>query len=367
MTTATAADPRPIPFEPRGDGQLWERVDRLLARTDDLCALRAHRLHLLAARRLRRLGLPVQRELEAELVRSAWIALLTPLVLAAARQAYDGRMVLLKGLEVSARYPEPSTRPFADADVLVDDAAAAQRALLGAGFREVGDPRLYVGIHHRRPLLHAELPVPIEIHETPKWVPWRTPPGTSELLARAVPGRSGVGGVLALPPAEHAVVLAIHAWAHEPLRRALEVVDVAAVAESADPDEMDALAAAWGVGRIWRATTRAVEALLDGRRLPPTVRPWARGLVELRERTVLESHLKRWLGGFSERPPARALAALPAAVLADLGRSSGDSWRQKALRSGVAVRHALLPRSDHDRIVEELGVNAPPFPQGRPE
>ena len=39
---------------------LWERVDSLLARTDDLDALRAHRLHLLAARR-RRLGLPVPR------------------------------------------------------------------------------------------------------------------------------------------------------------------------------------------------------------------------------------------------------------------------------------------------------------------
>lgn len=365
--TATAIESAPTPLASHRAGDIWERVDGLLARTDDLDALRAHRLHLLAARRLRRLGLPVPRELEAELVRAAWIALLTPLVLAAARQAYDGRMVLLKGLEVSACYPEPSTRPFGDADVLVDDAAAAQRALVDAGFREVGDPRLYVGIHHRRPLLHPELPVPIEIHETPKWVSWGTPPGTPELLARGVPGRSGVDGVLALPAAEHAVVLAVHSWVHEPLRRALEIVDVAAVAAAANAGDLDALADAWGVGRIWRTTTRAVEALLEGRRLPPTARPWARGLVELRERTVLESHLKRWLGGFSERPPARALAALPAAVLADLRRSAGDSWGQKARRSGVAVRHALRPRSDHDRIVEELGVNAPPFPEGRPE
>lgn len=356
---AAVAGPRPL--EPPGGRQLWERVDGLLERTDDPSALRAHRLHLLAAHRLRRLGLPVPPAFQEELVRSAWIALLAPLVLASARRAFGGRMVLLKGLEVCACYPEPSTRPFADLDVLVDDAPAAQRALIGAGFREVGDPRLYRDIHHRRPLVHPDVPVPVEIHEAPKWVPWSAPPRAGELLERAVPGRAGVDGVLALPAAEHAIVLAVHSWAHEPLRRALELVDVAAVGSGADPDEAAALASRWGVGRLWRTTTRAIEGLLEGRPLPPSVRVWARGLVELRERTVLESHLERWVGGFSERSFPRALSGVPGALLADVRRHAGDDWSKKARRSGVAIRHAMRPRSDHDRIVEELGVEAHRF------
>jgi Uncharacterised nucleotidyltransferase len=356
MVTATTLESSSLPFDPRGEGPVWERVERLLARTDDLDALRAHRLHLLAACRRRRLGLPVPPELDAELLRSAWIALLTPLVLVAARQAYGGRMVLLKGLEVSACYPEPSTRPFTDADLLVDDAAAAQHALLAAGFLEVGDPARYVGIHHRRPLVHPELPVPVELHETPKWLPWARAPLASELLDRAVPGQARVDGVLALPAAEHAVVLAVHSWAHEPLRRALELVDVAAVASGADPAETEALAGAWGVGRVWRTTTRAVESLLQGSRLPPPAGLWARGLVEVRERTVLESHLERWLGRFSEQSFPRALAEVPGALLADLRRHAGDSWSRKARRSAIAVQHALRPRSHHDRIVETRGV-----------
>ena len=48
-------------------------------------------------------------------------------------------LILMKGPEAAARYPDPALRPFCDLDFLVDDPAAAHRALMAAGFVEVGD------------------------------------------------------------------------------------------------------------------------------------------------------------------------------------------------------------------------------------
>ena len=73
-------------------------------------------------------------------------------LLSDARAAYDGRMLLTKGYELALRYPERWLRPFSDVDLLVDDSAEAQRALLTAGFIEVGKPSIFEDIHHLRPL-----------------------------------------------------------------------------------------------------------------------------------------------------------------------------------------------------------------------
>ena len=56
---------------------LWTAVDRLVGSTDDLDALRANRLHLLAARRWRELG----RDVPAELVDDERKSVLSTLVL----------------------------------------------------------------------------------------------------------------------------------------------------------------------------------------------------------------------------------------------------------------------------------------------
>ena len=58
---------------------------------------------------------------------------IAPSVLARARDAYDGPMMLLKGPEVSILYPGRA-RMLADLDLLVDDAPAAREALLASGF-----------------------------------------------------------------------------------------------------------------------------------------------------------------------------------------------------------------------------------------
>jgi hypothetical protein len=250
------------------DPGLWSDVDRLVDRVDDLQRLRFHRLHLLAQRRRRALGAEVPSELEQEAITANAVALLAQLVLAEIRRAYAGKIVVMKGPEAAASYPDPASRPYGDIDILVDDVPAAQQALLRAGFHEIGDPRVYQDIHHVRPLVKPQLPIRIELHARPKWVPWVAAPDAASLLRAAVPSATGVDGVLALPAAQHALLIAVHSWAHEPLRRALELIDVAAVAAHADAEETASLARSWGVERVWLTTAAASRAMLGRDGLP---------------------------------------------------------------------------------------------------
>jgi len=273
---------------PPVDRRLWEGVDRALARAPRLDDVLRHQLGPLEARRLGALGQTVPDALiRAE--HAAVIATLTaPVVLARAREAYEGRIVLMKGPAVAARYPDPVLRGFKDLDLLVEDAAEAQRALVRAGFQAVGDPALYDGIHHLRPLALAGLPLTVEVHSAPKWIEGLEPPATAALVDAALAGGGELEGVTTLPDAHHAIVLAAHAWAHEPLRRLRDLVDVAAVAQGVDRDELREVAAAWGVERVWRTTIGAADALFLGGRPPWAVRTWARNVAKARERTVLE-------------------------------------------------------------------------------
>jgi hypothetical protein len=331
------------------DGPLWAAVDALVRRAPTLADLRSHRLELFEARRLRALGAEVPPPLLA-LERSAAVgALAAPVLLERIREAYSGAAIVFKGPEVARLYPSPVLRPYSDLDLLVDEPEAAQAALLAAGFEEVGDPDDYVDIHHLRPLSLPELPLVVELHTRPKWVPGLRPPPVAELFAAALPAG---GGLLRLPPAHHALLLAAHSWAHEPLRRLGDVVDVAAVAGEARPEEIESLAAAWGASRLWGATRRAVDAVLGN--APPSrpLRLWGQNLAQVRERTVLENHLQRWLSDFSVLPPASAGARLPGVLASELLPERAESWAEKLVRAGRAVRNASRPRSEHHHELE---------------
>jgi len=329
---------------------LWRRLDLLIDRAPSEDDIRSHRLEVPAARRFREVGRPVPEDFAVQ-ERLAGIRLLTaPMLLERVRTAYAGRLLMIKGPEVAVHYPDSSYRLFSDVDLLADDAHAAQRTLLRAGFVEVGDPELYVDIHHLRPLAADGLPLALEIHTRPKWIEPLMPPPTKELFDVAVPS-STIEGVLALPPAHHAVLLAVHSWAHEPLRRLRDIVDVGAVAAHADPAEMDRIASSWGVGRLWRTTAAAAEALLDGGGRPWAFRLWAQNLHLARERTVFENHVQRWLSDFWVLPAGTAVRRLPRTFAYELGPEAEEGWRAKLARTALAVRNASRRRSHHD---EEL-------------
>ena len=339
------------------EGAIWSSVDRLIDRASSTADLLHHGLATFAARRLRAQGRPVPAQLEHEERLAAITAMTAPEVLGRARDAYDGPMLLLKGPEVAARYPDPSLRPFHDLDLLVQDAGEAQRALLAAGFQVPDGEKDKPDLHHRAPLLWPGLPLLVEIHDRPKWLQGIGAPPTEELFALAGPSVANQD-VLALSSGPHALLLAVHSWTHQPLRRVLDLVDVLLVSRDADPHEVSALAANWNVARLWHTVQAAAIALLADGPTPLPCRIWARNLSEVRERTVLESHLERWLSPLGAWPARQALAASGAALRNDLRPAPGQSWAAKLGRVSVAIRHSFMPESDHERL-ERAAVRRP--------
>jgi Uncharacterised nucleotidyltransferase len=326
--------------------ELWAAVDRLVERAKTVDDLRSHRLELFAGRRWRQLGRDVPAEVVQRERAAGVIPLTVPALLSHIRDAYDGPAILHKGPEVAAAYPDPALRVFGDIDLLVPDAERAQEALLAGGFELTGDPELYIDIHHLRPLRWRELPLVVEIHSRPKWIDSSSPPSVAEMLEVAVPSRVA-DGFLALPPPEHALVLAAHSWAHEPLRRIRDLVDIAAVIADAEAAAIAAVARRWGVSRLWRSTFEALDFLFGYGREPLSLRTWARSLPQARERTVLEHHLERWLSDFWVSSPARAAAGVPRTLVDELRPAPDETWRTKVTRTGRAFRNAARRRSEH--------------------
>ncbi len=242
-------------------------MGRLIDRATSLADLRLHRLHLLAAARWRAAGLAVPPRLVREEAKFAILTSAADTVLKAIRDTCDGPLLLLKGPAVSRLYPDPSWRPFTDLDVLAEDPERTQRALVAAGFRPyAGLPdEYYHGRQHLRPLLLEGLPGPfVEIHRRPHWVSFADAPSASELFSVATEEASGVEGYVALPPAHHALVIAAHSWAHRPLRRILDLVDVELLAAAGSRQEVARVASRWNLSRLWRVTADVADALIMG-------------------------------------------------------------------------------------------------------
>jgi hypothetical protein len=289
----------------------------------------------------------------AEVRTSGLFTLLAPMILERARAAYDGPMALMKGLEVAALYPDPALRPFHDVDLLVADAAEAHRALISAGFQPVAKPdAYYADLHHLRPLCWPALPLVVEIHKRPEWPTWTAPPATEELLSAAIPASAGVDGLQTLAPSHHALVLAAHSWTEAPLRRALDLVDVAAVSAGQDRDELGRLARRWDIGGVWDAMIAAADALLFEAPTPWAMRLWARDLLYVRDRTVLENHVRRVVSSFWALPPRRALRASAHALVREVRPAPGESRGAKLARARRAIANPFAPLSEHNHALE---------------
>ena len=326
---------------------LWAAVDRIVDRATNPAALRWHGLHLLAARRWRSTGRPVptdfaDAEREAVVVYLAGLALLRQI-----RDLVDGPIVVLKGIAVAQRYPDPALRPFADLDLLVPDPERVHRTLLAAGFAQTDDLEYP---HHLPALGTPGSPLGVEVHASPGWLSWMTSPPVERLFERAVPADLGIDGILALPPALDAMQLVAHSWRHQPLRRLLDLVDVAATTDGLEPAELDALADDLGMGRVWRTTAGASQAAFSGaphRSL--ATQTWARHLVTGRERTVLEKHLTNWLRACWATSVAGGAGDLRMTLRDQALPRGGEGWSGRVAWAGRAARDAFVPISRHDR------------------
>jgi Uncharacterised nucleotidyltransferase len=331
----------------------WAAAEELVDRARGPSDLRSHKIAPLAARRRRALGAEVGDELGAAELAAGIAALTAPVLLAEVRAACEGPIVVIKGPEAAALYPDAALRPFVDLDLLVPDAPGVQRQLLEGGFVEVGEPERYVDhAPHERPVARPGLAMAVEVHNQPNWPRWLQAPHTDELLAVAVPSASGVDGILALPHAHHALVLAAHAWTHGPVGRLRDLLDVALAAERADPNEIHELVPRWRVERLWEATRAFTDALFFDAPAPLALRTWARNLALVRERTVLETHVGLWVAAFSYLPAVTAFRALLWELASDIRPKRGETWSSKVRRSRKALAHALAPKSMHDRTID---------------
>lgn len=324
---------------------LWRAVDELLdgAPVD---GIRANKLGALAARLRRRNGRPVPPPLAGDERGAAVAVTMARPLLEHVRSVCDRPLVLIKGPEVARLYPG-SARTFGDVDLLAGDAQAAQRALLAAGYTEVDDPDHFVDHHHLRPLKSPTVGLRVELHTSPLWPPGTTAPPLAEILDRSVAGGVGVDGIAAPDPVHHAIILAAHAWSHDPLRTLRDLVDIAAVSAGCSEAELARTAEAWGIPKIWHTTRAAIAALFEGGPATLPLLVWARHLRSVRERTLLDSHLMRWLHVFWELPPGAAVGDLGAAFRLTLLPAAGESWREKLMRTGHSFRHPGEPMSTH--------------------
>lgn len=333
-------------------GAIWARVEEIVGSAKSVSGLRHHGLGLVAARLWREQGRSVPQELCIDERRAAILSLAVPVLLEQVRAAYEGPLVLMKGPEVAAYYPHPVDRGFCDLDLLTDDPEEAHRVLVAAGFVEVGDSARYEGAHHLRPLVLPDLPLFIELHRQVNHPDWLDPPPTSELLELTEPSATGVDGLLAPVPAAHAVLLAAHGWAHEPLRRLMDLIDIAVVLGDEQRTVAGELAHRWGLRRVWETTVAAADAVLLDSRRGLTLRTWARHLATVRERTVLETHLTRWAGPVCGLPyaPLRALGDGTVIFSGAARPRGGEEWTDAIRRTRLAILDAFEPQSRHDVI-----------------
>jgi hypothetical protein len=334
---------------------IWDAVSSLIDSIDDLPTLTANRIHLLAAKRWRELGRDVPAELEEAERSAALVTMVVPLLLTRVRDVIERPLVLHKGPEIAARYPDPALRFYSDLDLLVRDAHDAQRMLVDAGFVEVGDPARYVDGPHARPLAWPRYPLLIELHDRLNWPRWLGEPPTEELYGAAEPASVDVDGVLTLAPLHHALVVAMHSWRHGPMSHIGQLVDVAAMAAGLDRDEFWLTARRWGLEGLWQTTTEIVDAVLYGAPEPWALRTWARNLSTGRERTVLESHLGWWLAGFSAVGARRGVGVMGQQIARNLVPADGETWGAKLRRTRIALRNARTVKSDHDAELKRAG------------
>jgi hypothetical protein len=337
------------------DVAAWDRIERLVDSSPSLTALRVHRLQLIAADLWRRRGQAVPPELREDERRASLMALAAPVLLERARAAYDGQLVLMKGPEAASQRPDPGTRYFRDLDLLAENPAAAQAALIGAGFVEVGEPSEYATAQHLCPLAWPGLPLVVELHREPNRPPWLPGAPIGELLTLAVPSATGITGLRAPSPAAHALLLAAHAWTDQPFGRLSDVVDIAAVLSQVERGDAYELARGWGWERLWQTTISLVDGVLIGGRQPRGLSTWARHLSSARDRSVLEDHIARIAGPACAVPRRRVPAVVGHWMRQTATPRNGEPWPPKLRRAGLAVAHAFTSKAEHDKNLCEGG------------
>ena len=270
------------------------------------------------------------------------------------RAATDAPIIVMKGPEVAARWPHARLRPWKDLDLLVED---AERRAARAARRRLRRDRRSGALRGHPPPAPARapgLPLSIEVHMRPKW-PTRRAAGVRRARRAARAGRvRAIPGVLAPSPAHHAVLLAAHAWEHDPLSRLGSLADIAAMTLEAGRDEAAARRPRAGASsRLWARRAR-------------DRRGAARHASRAAARRSGAATCTRRASGPSSRPTSSGSSARSPAALDR--RRAGRRHRARCVRRRCdRARRALERRSSRrSGRAHAQRVGAPLRPPGRP-
>jgi hypothetical protein len=325
---------------------LWPGLDCLIAAAPPTANYHAHGIGPLVAWRLREQGEPVLEALQESVRRSAYAAVTAAPLLQRIREAVSGPIIVLKGPEIAAAYPSPALRPYGDLDLLVPNLERAEAELLSAGFKCTGSEHdILPNYIHDLPLRFAHLPLAIELHRRPGWLSWMHAPSNDALFHIAVPSATGVDGVLALPPVEHTLFLAVHSWRHGPYHSLLHLIDIALMREQTDPGALAHTAQAWGLQNLWNRTTATIDRLFyDGTEKPdPLDALWSRHLNQIRPRTRWEYYLATRTNGLAAPTLPARISAVTRDILATFTLRPGETPRSLATYTLRQLRHPNHP------------------------
>jgi Uncharacterised nucleotidyltransferase len=196
-------------------------------------------------------------------------------VLEQVRRSSSVPLMLLKGLQIGALYPEPWMRDTGDIDILTTDPERLFSDLVGVGFvpREIEANRRH---HQLPPLSDPTFGVVVEVHRRPNTGAFGPVVSVEECFAQAVPSRTEIDGLLG-PSTEHEFVLHLaHSWADRPLGRLRDLIDLELLSTSLGGTESVRRATRrYKLFRVWELTAEAQSWAVHGNR--PTKRVARRG------------------------------------------------------------------------------------------
>jgi hypothetical protein len=170
-------------------------------------------------------------------------------------------LVLMKGREVAALYPNATMRDYRDLDLLAKDPHEPWHWLVENGYRQDPRRRSDIDHHHLPALLSPTGKFAVELHiraNAPTWTRF----DSDSLFDRSAPSRTGIAGIIRPPDDVHALVLALHCWkgGFTRLRDLLDAMLLSAVADV----NVNSTAASMGLARMWELSMRVAHHELLG-------------------------------------------------------------------------------------------------------
>jgi hypothetical protein len=106
---------------------------------------------------------------------------------------------------------------------------------------------------------------------------------------------------------------------------------------------------------MWNTTLAVMDAVVGGNRRSVALELWARHLLTVRERMVLENHIGRLAAPVSSLPVTELAEAVACALRCTATPDRDEDWMTQLRRSYLAIAHEFSPGSEHQQSLAWIG------------